>query len=75
MSVFEHFSIINGVRQIGVLLPILFAIYVDDLSVGLTQCIAGCQLNETVTNHCIYVDDICLMASSAIALEKKEPVS
>ena len=63
----EYFSIINGVRQGGVLSPKLFAI---DLSVCLTQCKAGCHLNETVTNHVVYADDICLMAPSAIALQK-----
>ena len=66
----EYFSIINGVRQGGVLSPQLFAIYMNDLSVCLTQCKAGCHLNETVTNHVMYADDICLMAPSAIALQK-----
>ena len=41
----EYLSIINGVRQGGVLSPQLFAIYMDDLSVCLTQCKAGCHLN------------------------------
>ena len=62
----EYFSIINGVRQGGVLLPQLFAIYMDDLSVCVTQC----HLNETVTNHVMCADDICLMEPSAIALQK-----
>ena len=66
----EYFSIINGVRQGGVLSPQLFDIYMNDLSVCLTQCNAGCHLNETVTNHVMYADDICLMAPSAIALQK-----
>ena len=66
----EYFSIINGVRQGGVLSPQLFAIYMNDLSVCLTQCKAGCHLNETVTNHVMYADDICLMAPSAMALQK-----
>ena len=34
---FEHFGIFNGVRQGGVLSLQLFAIYMDDLSVCLTQ--------------------------------------
>ena len=42
----------------------------DKLSVCLTQCKAGCHLNETVTNHVMYADDICLLAQSAIALQK-----
>ena len=52
------------------LLPQLFAIYMDDLSVFRIQCKAGCHLNETVTNHVMYADDICLMVPSAIALQK-----
>ena len=39
------------VRQGGVLWPQLFAIYMNDLAVCLTQCKAGCRQNETVTNH------------------------
>ena len=66
----EYFSIINGVRQGGILSPQLFAIYMDDLSVCLTQSKAGCHLNETVINHVMYADDICLMAPSAIALQE-----
>ena len=62
----EYFSIIDGVRQSSVLSPQLFAIYMDDLSVCLTQCKAGCHLNETVTNHVMYANNICLMAPSAI---------
>ena len=44
----EYYSIINGVRQGGVLSPQLFAIYMGYLSVCLTQCNAGCHLNETL---------------------------
>ena len=43
----------------------------DDLAVCLTHGKAGYHQNETVTNHGMYVDDICLMAPSAIALQKK----
>ena len=64
----EYFSIINGVGQGGVFSPQLFAICMDDLSVCLTQCKASCYQNETVTNHVMYADDICLMAPNAIAL-------
>ena len=41
-----------------------------DLSICLTQCKAGCHLNETVTNHVMYADDIYLMAPSANAQQK-----
>ena len=42
----------------------------DDLSICLTQCKAGYHLNETVTNHVMYTDDICFMVPCAIALQK-----
>ena len=57
-------------RQGGVLSSQLLAIYMDDLSVCFTQCKAGCHLNEAVTNHVMYADDICLMALTTIALQK-----
>ena len=60
----------TGVRQGDVLLPQLFVIYMDDLSVCLTQCKAGCHLNKTVTNHVMYADDIYLLAPRATALQK-----
>ena len=57
-------------RQGGFLSPQLLAIYMNDLSECLTQCKAGCHVNETVINHVMYADDICLMAPSPIALQK-----
>ena len=44
----------------------------NDLSVCLTQCKAGCHLNETVTNHVMYADDICLMVRNC-STENAEP--
>ena len=47
----------------------------DDLSLCLTECKAGCHLNEAATYHVMYADDSCLMTPSAIALQKNvEPV-
>ena len=72
---FEYFSITNRMTQGGVLSSRLFPIYIDYLSVCLTQCKAECHLNWTVTNHVMYADDICSIAQSAIALQKNaEPV-
>ena len=55
----------NGVRQGGVLSSQLIAISMDDLSVCLTQCKAGCHLSETVTNYVMYADYICLRGYSS----------
>ena len=65
-----YFNVSNGVRQGGILSPKLFAIYVDDLSRELTLCNSGCYIDHQCMNHVMYADDICLMAPSAIGLQK-----
>ena len=50
--------------------PRLLAIYVDDLSHELTLCKFGYCIDDQCMNHVIYADDICLMAPSAIGLQK-----
>ena len=45
-----HAIVLNGAKRFMNILALLtqfFAIYMDDLSVCLTQCKAGCHLNET----------------------------
>ena len=39
------FSVSNGVRQGGILSPILFNVYVDDLSLILNNSNVGCLVN------------------------------
>ena len=63
-------TISNGVRQGGILSPVLFSIYMDDLSVFLSQCGIGCHIDDLCINHVFYADDLCLMASCAIALQE-----
>ena len=50
--------------------PKLFAIFVDDLSHELTLCKSGCYIADQCMNHVMYADNICLMAPSAIGLQK-----
>ena len=66
----SHSNISNGVRQGGILSPSLFAIYMDDLSLLLNTSRIGCHISEVCINHAFYVDDLCLMAPCAIALQK-----
>ena len=69
-SVSQYFSIANGVRQGGILSPKLFALYMNRLSGALSLCKAGCYIDAQCMNHLMYADDICVMAPSAIALQK-----
>jgi hypothetical protein len=66
----DGFKVTNGVRQGSILSPKIFAIYVDQLSVRLIESKVGCFIDNVCFNHLFYADDLCLLAPSAIALQK-----
>ena len=66
----QHFTVSNGVRQGGILSPILFNLYMDKLSCKLTNSRIGCHIYDTCVNHLFYADDSVIMAPSASALQK-----
>lgn len=65
-----YFKVTNGVKQGGILSSHLFNVYMDDLSVELSNTTAGCNLNNTCLNHLIYADDLTLLAPSVSGLQK-----
>lgn len=66
----DYFTASNGVRQGGVMSPILFNVYMDDLSTWLNNSDIGCIMNDKPINHLMYADDTCILAPSATALQK-----
>ena len=66
----DSFKTSNGVKQGGVLSPLLFNIYMDDLSILLNQSRIGCHVNDSIINHIMYADDMCLLAPCSTALQK-----
>ena len=64
------FTVSNGVRQGGIISPIFFNIYMDDLSVVLNSLPFGCNMNGVMMNHLMYADDACVLAPSPTALQK-----
>jgi len=64
------FSVKNGVRQGGVLSPVLFNVYVDDLSKKLNIFNNGCVLSNVMINHFFYADDLVLLCPSLYGLQK-----
>jgi len=63
------FNISNGVRQGGILSPLCFNVYMDDLSLLLNMSHTGCNFNNIFINHLSYADDMCIIAPSARSLQ------
>ena len=61
----SSFRVSNGVRQGGVLSPILFNLYNDELSTELGNCGVGCHIRNTLVNHLLYADDTTLFAPTS----------
>ena len=61
-------SVGNGVKQGGVLSPVLFTVYLDGFIDQLEKKCLGCHFNGHFVGCCIYADDITLLAPSRDAL-------
>ena len=60
----SSFKVCNGVKQGGVLSPILFAVYVDSLLGRLEQSGVGCHIGGHFVVALAYADDVTLVAPS-----------
>lgn len=64
------FGGVNGVRQGGVLSPILFTVYLDMLISELKSCGAGCWLGHHYYGGLVSADDISLLSPSVTGLQR-----
>ncbi len=64
------FDLNNGVKQGGVLSPILFTMYIDGLIDKLQHSGYGCYIGKMYAGVCGYADDIALAAPTVFALRK-----
>lgn len=62
------FCVQNGVKQGGVLSPVLFCIYFDNLLNNLAACNTGCYMGKCFVGALAYADDLVLLAPSARAM-------
>lgn len=67
-SLSDFFPILNGVRQGGVLSPLLFCVYIDKLLTRLSQCGTGCYIGLNFVGALAYADDIVLLCPTAAAM-------
>ena len=66
----RNFNTFNGVKQGGVISPILFAIYYDELIARLSNSRYGCRLSGKFVGALAYADDITLISPSLYGLQQ-----
>ena len=68
-SISSKFGVTNGVRQGGVLSPLLFTVYIDELLEKLKRKGIGCHLGLHFVGALGYADDIILLCPSVAGLK------
>ena len=66
----DSFIASNGVKQGGILSPILFCVYIDQLLVRLSHAGDGCVMGDMFVGCLAYADDIVLVAPTPSAMRK-----
>jgi len=66
----EYFKTKNGVKQGGVLSPVLFCVYLDEVLHALSAAKVGCYVGDIFVGALAYADNLVLTAHSATALRK-----
>ena len=66
----SYFTASNGIRQGGIISPVLFNIYIDILLQRLEANKVGCFIGNHYCGCLGYADDICLIAPSVGSLQK-----
>jgi len=64
-----QFPVENGVKQGGILSPVLFCVYTDGLLNGLAKCHVGCYIGMNLL-VLLAMHDIVLLASTPLAIRK-----
>ena len=65
-----NLSVSNGVRQEGVLSPILLNVYIDELLLRLKQHDFGCHIGNRFVGGLCYADDLTILSPSVRGLQK-----
>ena len=66
----SYFNVTNGVKQGGVISPILFCVYMDGLLIELEKSNVGCYMGGVFSGAFGYADDLKLLTPSVYAMRK-----
>ena len=66
----QKFNVTNGVRQGGILSPLLFSVFVDELLEKLKEKGIGCYIDHLFSGALSYADDIILLCPSVSAMNE-----
>lgn len=66
----DDFNVSNGVKQGGILSPILFSLYIDHLLVRIRNSKIGCHVGNIFVGAIGYADDITLLCPTLSGLRK-----
>ena len=63
-------SVSNGVKQGRILSPMLFNVYMDEVSLSLNSSNISGQIGNIFLSHLCYADDLCLISLSSAGMQK-----
>jgi len=66
----QSFTVENGVRQGGVVSPVLFSLYIDGLLQRLWDSGVGCFIGSVYVGPLAYADDVALLAPTPSAMRR-----
>ena len=68
-TVSDAYHVLSGVKQGGILSPILFTVYMNDLLILLRNKGIGCHINRLFLGSIMFADDLVLCAPSRSAMQ------
>ncbi len=66
---FSQFVVVDGVKQVGILSPLLFAVYIDGLLIGIEEHGVGCHMGIHFIHALAFADDLNLFDPSLSGLK------